>query len=51
MIAAAVDMETTAEAQLNGTNVIRVDSEGYKPVEIDLSDLKIREGEKTPPRR
>ena len=46
VIAAAVDMETTAEVTLNGTNVIRVDSEGYKPVEIDLSDLKIREEEK-----
>ena len=45
-IAAAVDMETTADVTLNGTNVIRVDSEGYKPVEIDLSDLKIREEEK-----
>lgn len=46
VLAAAVDMETTAEVRLNGTNVIRVDSEGYKPVEIDLSDLKIREEEK-----
>ena len=46
VLAAAVDMETTAEGTLNGTNVIRVDSEGYKPVEIDLSDLKIREEEK-----
>ena len=46
VIAAAVDMETTAEVTLNGTNTIRVDSEGYKPVEIDLSDLKIREEEK-----
>ena len=46
VIAAAVDMETTAEVTLNGTNVIRVDSGGYKPVEIDLSDLKIREEEK-----
>ena len=46
VIAAAVDMTTTAEVTLNGTNVIRVDSEGYKPVEIDLSDLKIREEEK-----
>ena len=46
VIAAAVDMETTAEVTLNGTNVIRVDSEGYRPVEIDLSDLKIREEEK-----
>ena len=46
VLAAAVDMETTAEVTLNGTNVIRVDSEGYKPVEIELSDLKIREDEK-----
>ena len=46
VIAAAVDMTTTAEVTLNGTNVIRVDSEGYRPVEIDLSDLKIREEEK-----
>ena len=46
VLAAAVDMETTAEVRLNGTNVIRVDSEGYKPVEIDLGDLKIREEEK-----
>ena len=46
VIAAAVDMETMAEVTLNGTNIIRVDSEGYKPVEIDLSDLKIREEEK-----
>ena len=46
VIAAAVNMETTAEVVLNGTNIIRVDSEGYKPVEIDLSDLKIREEEK-----
>ena len=46
VIAAAVDMETTAEVTLNGTNVIRVDSEGYKPVEIDIGDLKIREEEK-----
>ena len=46
VIAAAVNMETTAEVVLNGANVIRVDSEGYRPVEIDLSDLKIREEEK-----
>ena len=46
VIAAAVDMETTAEVTLNGTNVIRVDSEGYKPVEIDLGDLNAKESEK-----
>lgn len=39
-------METTAEVTLNGTNVIRVDSEGYKPVEIDLNDLAVKESEK-----
>ena len=37
---------TTAEVTLNGTNVIRVDSEGYRPVEIDLGDLTIKEAEK-----
>ena len=46
VLAAAVDMTTTAEVTLNGTNVIRVDSEGYKPVEIDLSDLNAKESEK-----
>lgn len=50
VIAAAVDMETTAEVTLNGTNVIRVDSEGYKPVEIGLNDLSVKESERTPQR-
>ena len=46
VIAAAVNMETTAEVTLNGTNIIRVDSEGYRPVEIDLGDLNAKESEK-----
>ena len=46
VLAAAVDMTTTAEVTLNGTNTIHVVSEGYKQVEIDLSDLKVREEEK-----
>ena len=46
VLAAAVDMETTAEVTLNGTNAIRVDSEGYQPVEIDLGDLTVKESEK-----
>ena len=46
VLAAAVDMETTAEVRLNDTNVIRVDSEGYKHVEIDLGDLNAKESEK-----
>ena len=46
VIAAAVDMETTAEVTLNGTNVIRIQSEGYAPVEIGLADLGVREDER-----
>ena len=46
VLTAAVDMETRAEVALNGTNTIRVDSEGYKPVEIDLNDLSVKESEK-----
>ena len=46
VLAAAVDMTTTAEVTLNGTNVIRVDSEGYRPVEIDLGDLNAKESER-----
>ena len=46
VLAAAVDMETTAEVTLNGTNTIHVASEGYRPVEIDLSDLAAKESEK-----
>ena len=46
VLTAAVDMTTTAEVTLNGTNVIRVDSEGYRPVEIDLGDLNAKESER-----
>ena len=46
VMAAAVDMTTTAEVTLNGTSIIRIDSEGYKPVEIDLNDLAAKESEK-----
>ena len=46
VLAAAVDMETTAEVQLNGTQFIRVDSEGFQPVSVDLTDLRVHEEEK-----
>ena len=46
VLAAAVDMTTTAEVTLNGTNTICVNSEGYKPVELSLSDLAVKESEK-----
>lgn len=46
VLAAAVDMHTTAQVRCNGTNIIRVDSEGYDPVEIDLAELGVKEAEK-----
>ena len=45
VLAAAVDLETTAQVTLNETDTIRVFSEGYAPVEVSLQDLSIHEGE------
>ena len=46
VLAAAVNLETTAKVTRNGTDRICVRSEGYAPVEIDLKDLTVQEGEK-----
>lgn len=46
VLAGAVNLETVADVVLNDTNVICVESEGYAPVSIDLSDLEIHEEEK-----
>lgn len=46
VLAAAVDLETTAEVTLRPDPIIRVASEGYAPVEIDLNDLSVHEAEK-----
>ena len=46
VLAAAVNLETVADVELNGSYLIRVDSEGYPLVEIDLNDLNIRDDEK-----
>lgn len=46
VLAAAVDMQTIAQVQCNGTNIIRIDSEGFAPVEVDLGDLAVKESEK-----
>ena len=45
VLAAAVDLETVADVTLNGSNTIRVCSEGYPAVEIDLADLSIHSDE------
>ena len=39
VMAAAVDMGITAEASPNGDNVIRVFSQGFEPIQVDLSHL------------
>ena len=45
VLAGAVDLETTAEVTLNGTDLIRVFSDGYPPIEVSLSDLYPRQEE------
>ena len=45
-LAASVNLQMVAEASLNDDNVIRLDSEGYPQVVIDLNDLDVREEEK-----
>ena len=46
VLAAAVNLETVADVELNDSHLIRVDSEGYPLVEIDLNDLNIHDDEK-----
>ena len=45
VLAGAVNLETTAEVSLNGTNTIRVHSDGYPTVEVNLTDLYPRKDE------
>ena len=45
VLAGAVNLETTAEVTLNGTDMIRVFSDGFAPVEVSLSDLYPRREE------
>ena len=46
VLAGAVNLETTAEVTLNGTECIRVFSDGYPMVEVDLNDLYPRREER-----
>lgn len=39
VLAAAVTLDAIAIAAPNGTDVVRIDSQGYPPFEVDLSDL------------
>ena len=46
VLAAAVNLETVADVRLNGTNNIRVQSDGYPTIKVNLDDLSVREEEK-----
>ena len=46
VLAGSVNLQTVAEVSLNDSDVIRVDSEGYPLVEVELKDLSVREEEK-----
>lgn len=42
VLAGAVDLDTRGVVELNGSNVIRVRSEGYAPCEVRLDSLEMR---------
>ena len=46
VLAAAVNLVTVAEVTLNHSGLIRVQSEGYPALEVDLNDLSVHEEEK-----
>ena len=46
VLAAAVDLETVATVQVNDSNLIEIQSEGYPLVTVDLNDLTVQEEEK-----
>ncbi len=45
VLAGAVNLETTAEVRLNGTDLINIASEGYAPFSISIKELGIQERE------
>ncbi len=46
VLAAAVELEAVADVTLNGTDFIRVHSQGYPETVVDLKDLSVKEEEK-----
>lgn len=46
VLAASVSLDMRAAVAKNGTGIIRVKSEGYRQIEIDIADLSPRESEK-----
>ena len=46
VLAAAVNLETTADVRLNHSNRVWIQSDGYPPFSVDLSDLTVHKDEK-----
>ena len=46
VLTAAINLESTCEAAPNGTDFIRVTSDGFDPVAVNVHDLGMRENEK-----
>ena len=46
VLAASINLDAIAAVSLNGENVIRVQSEGYPPVVVELDSLDVRESER-----
>lgn len=46
VLAAAVDMDMTSAAAKNGTNIVRIRSDGYAPFQVDLSLAGPQEAER-----
>ena len=45
VLAAGIDLYITAEAKPNGTNIVRISSEGYPDIEVDINCLDRSEAE------
>ena len=48
VLAGAVNLDNIAVAAPNGTNIVKIDSVGFPPFEVDLTDLEVTEFAVTP---
>lgn len=46
VLAAAVDLESRCIVSPNGTNTVRIESQGFGITEVDISDVSVRENER-----
>ena len=45
VLAAAVNLDTNAAVRVNGTNIIRIQSQGYPMCQVDITDLEVKADE------